>query len=59
MVHVSPKGHHYWQRPVADIIRVLFNVLYCHKVNKDKKAGKYDQYIASGDDRDPSFKLIL
>ncbi|KAH0417702.1 hypothetical protein KCU90_g12341, partial [Aureobasidium melanogenum] len=38
---------------------VLFNVLYCHKVNKDKKAGKYDQYIASGDDRDPSFKLML
>ncbi|KAG4442345.1 hypothetical protein IFR05_002196 [Cadophora sp. M221] len=38
---------------------VLFNVLYCRKVNRDKKAGKYDQYIGYGDDRDPDFLMVL
>jgi hypothetical protein len=38
---------------------VLLNVLYCWKVNKDKAEGKYDKYTGYGDDRDPSFKMIL
>ncbi|KAL2072882.1 hypothetical protein VTL71DRAFT_12225 [Oculimacula yallundae] len=38
---------------------VLFNVLYCRKVNRDKKAGKYDKYIGYGDDRDPDFLMVL
>ncbi|KAF2815183.1 retrograde regulation protein 2 [Mytilinidion resinicola] len=37
----------------------VLNVLYCLKVNKDKAEGKYDKYIGYGDDRDPSFKMIL
>lgn len=37
----------------------LANVLYCHKVNKNKKAGKYDKYIGSADDRDPDFLMVL
>ncbi len=39
--------------------RVLLNVLYCHKVNKDKASGKYDEHIGSGDDRDPDFIMVL
>lgn len=39
--------------------RVLANILWCHKVNKDKAAGKYDKYIGCGDDREPEFKLML
>jgi MFS family permease len=39
--------------------RVLLNVLYCWKINRDKRAGKYDHYIGCGDDRDPEFKMIL
>ncbi|KAH8588830.1 putative MFS transporter [Bisporella sp. PMI_857] len=38
---------------------VLGNVLYCAKVNRDKKNGKYDKYIGYADDRDPEFKMIL
>lgn len=38
---------------------VLANVLYCHKVNKDKKAGKYDEFVGSADDRDPDFLMVL
>ncbi|CAG8960098.1 hypothetical protein HYFRA_00010576 [Hymenoscyphus fraxineus] len=38
---------------------VLFNVLYCAKVNKDKANGKYDKYIGYADDRDPDFKMVL
>jgi hypothetical protein len=38
---------------------VLLNVLYCWKVNTDKAKGKYDKYTGYGDDRDPSFKMIL
>lgn len=40
-------------------ISILANVLWCTKINRDKKNGKYDQYIGSGDDRDPGFKMIL
>jgi hypothetical protein len=29
------------------------------KINRDKAQGKYDKYIGSGDDREPSFKLVL
>jgi hypothetical protein len=39
--------------------RVLCNVLYCAKINRDKANGKYDKYIGYGDDRDPEFKLVL
>lgn len=38
---------------------VLTNVLYCYKVNKDKRSGKYDKYAGCGDDREPEFKLML
>jgi hypothetical protein len=41
------------------IQRVLLNVLYCAKVNRDKAAGKYDQYAGCGDDRDPAFRMVL
>lgn len=40
-------------------IRILFNVLYCAKVNRDKRNGKYDQYAGYADDRNPEFKLVL
>ena len=39
--------------------RILLNVLYCAKSNRDKAKGKYDKYIGYGDDREPSFKLVL
>ncbi|PTB63491.1 MFS general substrate transporter [Trichoderma citrinoviride] len=38
---------------------VLANLLYCAKMNRDKKEGKYDQYTGCGDDRDPQFDMIL
>lgn len=38
---------------------ILFNVLYCAKVNRDKRNGKYDQYAGYNDDRNPEFKLVL
>lgn len=44
---------------VAAWFLILFNVLYCRKVNKDKANGKYDKYIGSNDDRDPKFVFIL
>lgn len=34
-------------------------MLYCAKVNRDKARGLYDEFIGSGDDRDPQFKLVL
>ena len=39
--------------------RVLANVLYCAKVNRDKANGKYDKYAGYADDRDPEFKKVL
>jgi hypothetical protein len=39
--------------------RVLANLLYCAKMNRDKKDGKYAQFTGSGDDRDPEFDMIL
>ncbi|CAK7205003.1 hypothetical protein SEUCBS139899_007767 [Sporothrix eucalyptigena] len=44
---------------VAGWFMILGNVLYCAKVNRDKARGRYDEYIGSGDDRDPSFRLVL
>ncbi|KAF3065951.1 hypothetical protein GL218_09267 [Daldinia childiae] len=38
---------------------ILCNVLYCWKINRDKANGKYDKYRGFGDDRDPTFKLVL
>ncbi|KAI2468502.1 MFS general substrate transporter [Annulohypoxylon bovei var. microspora] len=38
---------------------VACNVMYCWKINRDKANGKYDKYRGFGDDRDPTFKLIL
>ncbi|KAJ5110675.1 hypothetical protein N7532_001210 [Penicillium argentinense] len=38
---------------------ILFNVLYCAKVNRDKRKGKYDQYSGYNDDRNPEFILVL
>ncbi|OBT39494.1 hypothetical protein VE00_10521 [Pseudogymnoascus sp. WSF 3629] len=40
-------------------VMILLNVLYCAKVNRDKARGLYDEFIGSGDDRDPQFKLVL
>ncbi|KAI1078004.1 MFS general substrate transporter [Whalleya microplaca] len=38
---------------------ILCNVLYCWNVNRRKAAGKYEKYTGYGDDRDPTFKLVL
>ncbi|OBT64787.1 hypothetical protein VE03_06476 [Pseudogymnoascus sp. 23342-1-I1] len=36
---------------------ILFNVLYCADVNRDKAKGLYDEFIGSGDDRDPQWEV--
>lgn len=52
--------HHYDDHPANESWHsVLLNVLYCHKLNRDKARGKYDQYTGCGDDRDPAFKFVL
>ncbi|KKK26893.1 putative MFS transporter [Aspergillus rambellii] len=38
---------------------ILFNVLYCAKINRDKRRGKYAQYEGYNDDRDPKFMMVL
>jgi hypothetical protein len=38
---------------------ILANVLWCVKINRDKKQGKYTQYEGIRDDRDPAFKMVL
>ncbi|KAJ5101437.1 hypothetical protein NUU61_003659 [Penicillium alfredii] len=38
---------------------ILFNVLYCAKVNRDKRNGKYDQFAGYNDDRNPKFMMVL
>ncbi|OJJ08952.1 hypothetical protein ASPVEDRAFT_48072 [Aspergillus versicolor CBS 583.65] len=38
---------------------ILFNVLYCAKINRDKRNGKYDKYAGYNDDRDPKFMMVL
>lgn len=59
MVFVSHLQNEDEKRRLIDLIRVLFNVLYCAKVNRDKVNGKYDKYTGYADDRDPEFTLIL
>ncbi|KAJ5184540.1 hypothetical protein N7491_007593 [Penicillium cf. griseofulvum] len=38
---------------------ILLNVLYCAKINRDKRKGKYDQYAGYKDDRNPEFMMVL
>ncbi|CAI7609624.1 unnamed protein product [Penicillium glandicola] len=38
---------------------ILLNVLYCAKINRDKRNGKYDQYVGYNDDRNPEFMMVL
>ncbi|KOS38402.1 hypothetical protein ACN38_g10777 [Penicillium nordicum] len=38
---------------------ILLNVLYCAKINRDKRNGKYDQYAEYNDDRNPEFIMVL
>ncbi|KAJ5500698.1 Major facilitator superfamily domain general substrate transporter [Penicillium expansum] len=38
---------------------ILLNVLYCVKINRDKRKGKYDQYAGYNDDRNPEFMMVL
>ncbi|KAK3317730.1 major facilitator superfamily domain-containing protein [Cercophora scortea] len=38
---------------------ILTNVLWCMKINRDKKNGKYAKFEGCGDDRDPSFTMLL
>ena len=39
--------------------RILCNVLWVAKINRDKARGKHDHYVGYGDDREPGFRLIL
>lgn len=39
--------------------RILLNVLYCAKINRDKTNGKYAKYEGYNDDRDPKFMMVL
>ena len=45
--------------PLTLLYRILANVLYCAKINRDKASGKHDKYIGYGDDRDPEFRMVL
>ncbi|KAH8433580.1 putative MFS transporter [Aspergillus melleus] len=38
---------------------ILLNVLYCAKLNRDKRQGKFAKYEGYNDDRDPEFKFVL
>ncbi|KAL4812077.1 major facilitator superfamily domain-containing protein [Aspergillus spinulosporus] len=38
---------------------ILLNVLYCGKINRDKRNGKYAKYEGYNDDRDPKFMMVL
>ncbi|KAF6811008.1 major facilitator superfamily transporter [Colletotrichum musicola] len=40
-------------------LATLLNVLWCAKINRDKAAGKHNQHIGTGDDREPDFKMML
>lgn len=39
--------------------RILANVLYCAKINRDKAKGLYDKYSGYGDDREPAFRMVM
>ncbi|KAJ5594584.1 uncharacterized protein N7459_000792 [Penicillium hispanicum] len=38
---------------------ILLNVLYCAKINRDKRNGVYDRFVGYSDDRNPNFKMVL
>lgn len=38
---------------------VAANVLWVKKLNKDKDSGKHAAWEGKGDDRDPSFKMVM
>jgi len=40
-------------------VLVALKCAYLHYINKRKAAGKFDQHIGCGDDKDPSFKYVL
>ncbi|UNI22514.1 hypothetical protein JDV02_008397 [Purpureocillium takamizusanense] len=40
-------------------VAVALNVLWCVKINRDKKRGRYDEFAGLGDDRDPEFRMVL
>ncbi|GJN82040.1 hypothetical protein PLIIFM63780_005577 [Purpureocillium lilacinum] len=40
-------------------VAVALNVLWCVKINRDKRRGKYVAFAGCGDDRDPEFKMVL
>ncbi|KAF2864900.1 major facilitator superfamily domain-containing protein [Massariosphaeria phaeospora] len=40
-------------------VLIAANVLWCRKINRDKESGKYDAWEGKGDDRDPTFKMVL
>ena len=56
MVHVSIQ---LLLHNLTDSYRILLNVLYCAKINRDKKNGKYAQYAGYADDRNPEFMMVL
>jgi hypothetical protein len=57
MVSVSRPNSSY--SDIANVRSILFNVLWVAKINRDKANGKHDQYIGYGDDREPSFRLVM
>ncbi|KAL1873995.1 hypothetical protein VTK73DRAFT_646 [Phialemonium thermophilum] len=38
---------------------ILFNVLHVARINRDKRRGKHDHHIGTGDDREPGFRLVM
>ncbi|GAB0138810.1 hypothetical protein EsDP_00007032 [Epichloe bromicola] len=40
-------------------VAILANVLWCAKINRDKRLGSYNRFAGSGDDRDPEFIMVL
>jgi len=40
-------------------VAIFANVLWCAKINRDKRLGKHDQFKGCGDDRDPEFRMVL
>ncbi|KAB5585047.1 putative MFS transporter [Coniochaeta sp. 2T2.1] len=38
---------------------ILASILLCHKINRDKARGEYDKYIGLGEDREPSFRMVV
>lgn len=60
MVSVSLFFHLVYPVLLADkASRILLNVLYCAKINRDKANGRYVEYEGCGDDREPEFTLVL